>query len=136
MSGIISLVHLTGSIKLWNYIHRENIDSHIHIVHLTYKYSITKYLFNILLEVVRENRLAALELELQSTSSELQSICNSGKLKSLAIFYALFIHKVITMQENIDLIRAQVKPLLSSLSQLFRVVGTGCLVWGNWSEYP
>lgn len=78
ISGVIMyLVHLTGSIRLLNYIHKDNVGSHIHIVHLIYKYSFTTRLPNIyltLLEVARENTLTTLELQSISngTSRQLQ----------------------------------------------------------------
>lgn len=80
-------------LRLRNYIHRENVDTHIHSVHLTYKLSFNIQSPNIYLtlsEVAWEDTLATSELELQG-------IWNSGKLESLAIFCALFICKAVTM---------------------------------------
>lgn len=89
--GIISLVHLTGLIRLWNYIHRENVDSHIHTVYPTYKYSFNiQSPSNALSEVAWEDTLATSELELQSVSGKTSKHLKSKQSQKLSHFLCSF----------------------------------------------
>lgn len=89
--GIISLVHLTGLIRLWNYIHWENVDSHIHTVYPTYKYSFNiQSPSNALSEVAWEDTLATSELELQSISGKTSKHLKSEQSQKLSHFLCSF----------------------------------------------
>lgn len=124
---IMYFVNLTGSIWLWNYIHRENVGSHIHIVHPIYKYSFTTLLPNIyltLLEVARETTWATLELQSISngTSKHLQLL----QTWKLTTFYVLFSEKLLPWQDIIELTRAQLKSPAQLPSATFV---QGCMDW-------